>query len=91
MLKIDIWHEAEDFIETLVAKHQRQIGAKIVALAENPTPQRSKTLEGFPLLRRIPSGNYRIVYFISGSVLNIVLIGKRGDDEVYRRLKRLFG
>ena len=45
MLKIDIWHEAEDFIETLVAKHQRQIGAKIVALAENPTPQRSKTLE----------------------------------------------
>ncbi|MBI5458084.1 type II toxin-antitoxin system RelE/ParE family toxin [Candidatus Kaiserbacteria bacterium] len=89
MLRIDIWPEAQAFLETLAAKHKRQISAKVFALAENPMPPHSKLLEGFPL-RRFPSGEYRIVYFIDGNILKVVLIDRRNDDRIYRRLKQLF-
>jgi len=90
MLKIDIWPEAREFLETVSAKHKRQISAKIFSLAANPLPARSKQLEGYAPLRRFRSGDYRIVYFIDGDGLRIPLIDKRGDDEVYRRLARKF-
>lgn len=90
MLKIDIWPEAKKFLESLPAKHLRQIATKILVLAENPFPTASKQLEGFAPLRRLRSGDYRIVYFIVGDILKIPLIDKRSDDKIYRRLKRLF-
>jgi len=90
MLKIDIWPVARDFIDTLPAKHQRQIGARIGVLRENPEPPRSKLLEGFAPLRRVRSGDYRIVYFANTTTLNIVLVDRRNDDAVYRRLKQMF-
>ena len=91
MLKIDIWPQARDFIESLQSKNRRQIAARIVSLAENPHPARSKLLEGFASLRRFPAGDYRIVYFVDGNILKVPLVDKRGDDRVYRRLKRMFG
>ncbi|MDO8562192.1 MAG: type II toxin-antitoxin system RelE/ParE family toxin [bacterium] len=91
MLRIDIWPEAKDFLETLSAKRKRQVSVKILLLAEYPMPARSKILEGYAPLRRLRSGDYRIVYFVESNILKIPLIDKRGDDEVYRRLKRLFG
>ncbi|MDO8521730.1 MAG: type II toxin-antitoxin system RelE/ParE family toxin [bacterium] len=91
MLKVDIWPEAKDFLETLSTKQKRQVSAKIFLLSGHPMPVRSKMLEGYTPLRRLQSGDYRIIYFVEGNVLKIPLIGKRGDDEVYRRLKRLFG
>jgi mRNA interferase RelE/StbE len=91
MLKIDIWPDAKDFLETLSVKQKRQVSAEIFSLAKSPHPPRSKILEGYAPLRRLRSGNYRIVYLADGNVLKIPLIGKRGDDEIYRRLKRLFG
>lgn len=90
MLKIDIWPEAQDFLESLTAKHQRQVSAKIFLLAENPKPPHSKTLEGFAPLRRVQSGRYRIVYFIDGAMLKIPLIDKRNDDAVYREVGKKF-
>ncbi|MDO8552383.1 MAG: type II toxin-antitoxin system RelE/ParE family toxin [bacterium] len=91
MLRIDIWPEAKDFLESVPTKHRRQIGTKVFSLANRPFPPQSKILEGYAPLRRLRSGNYRIIYFVKGNVLKIPLIDKRGDDEVYRRLKRLFG
>jgi mRNA interferase RelE/StbE len=91
MLKIDIWPHAQEFLEAVSAKHKRQISAKIFTLADNPLPPRSKQLEGYAPLRRLAVGDYRVIYFIDGNVLKIPLIDKRGDDKVYRRLKRLFG
>ena len=90
MLKIDIWPPARNFIDTLPAKHQRQIGAKIVALQTVSEPPRSKLLEGFAPLRRLRSGDYRIVYSADATTLNIVLVDRRNDDAVYRRLKQMF-
>lgn len=90
MLRIDIWPEAKDFIETLPTKRKRQVSEKIFSLAENPLLVRSKLLEGFAPLRRIRSGDYRIVYFVEGGVLKVPLADKRGDDKVYRRLAQKF-
>lgn len=90
MLKIDIWPEAQNFIETRTVKHRRQISAKIFLLAENPAPPSSKLLEGYAPLRRFRSGNYRIIYFVDGGILKVPLIDKRGDDKIYRAVTRKF-
>ena len=91
MLEINILDEAQRFLNALTEKHEHQIVQKILLLARNPMHPRSKLLEEYAPLRRLRSGDYRIIYFVEGNVLKITLIGKRGDDEVYRRLKRLFG
>ncbi len=90
MLKIDIWPEARDFLETLTIKNRRQVSTKIILLAENPTPPQSKMLEGYAPLRRLRSGDYRIIYFVDENVLKVPLVDKRGDDKIYRLVTRKF-
>lgn len=90
MLKIDIWPEAEVFLETLSDKYKKQIVAKLFLLANVPFPIQSKQLTGFAPFRRFPSGNFRIVYFVDGNILKVPLIGRRNDNKVYRHLKNLF-
>ena len=78
-------------------KPARQIAAQIAKLRINPHPQDSKKLHGTDLLR-VDSGEYRIIYRLSNQldpgtgrdeqILNIDVIGKRNDDEVYRRIRR---
>ncbi|KKW23009.1 MAG: Plasmid stabilization system [Candidatus Kaiserbacteria bacterium GW2011_GWB1_52_6] len=91
MLDIRILDEAQAFLDTLPEKYRHQLVRKIVLLAKRPHPPRSKQLEGYAPLRRLSSGDYRIIYFVDGNVLKVPLVDKRGDDKVYRRLKRLFG
>ena len=91
MLDVRILDEAQRFLDGLPEKHRYQIVRKIMLLAEHPYTARTKSIEGFPPLRRIKSGDYRIIYFVEGDVLKVPLIDKRGNDAVYRRLKRLFG
>ena len=88
MPQIDIWPEAQDFLDTIAAKQQRQISVKIFLLAENPTPPTSKLLKDYAPLRRFRSGDYRIVYFIERDILRIPLIDKRRDDKIYRLVTR---
>lgn len=91
MLGIDVSDQARKFLGTVPEKHEHQLIARIELLAENPLPPRSKLLVGYAPLRRLRSGDYRIIYFVEGEVLKIPLIDKRGDDKVYRRLKQLLG
>lgn len=91
MLRVSILDEAQRSLDSLPEKHRHQIAAKISRLAENPLMPGTKILEGFSPLRRAKAGKYRIIYFIEGDMLKVPLIEKRGDDKVYRRLKRLFG
>ncbi|MDH2925847.1 type II toxin-antitoxin system RelE family toxin [Lonepinella koalarum] len=65
--------------------------AKIDLLVENPLILQSKQLTGYPTLRRIKSGEYRIIYQINNDILEILVlrIGKRNDAEVYRQLGHL--
>ena len=91
MLEIRILDTAQRFLSDLDRKSARQVANRIKQLAHDPYPPRSKLLEGYAPLRRLASGDYRIIFFVDGNVLKIPLIDKRGDDKVYRRLKRLFG
>ncbi len=88
MLRIDIARRVEKFQARLPSKHRRQIAERILALAAEPAAQDTKALHGSDF-RRADMGEYRIVYRVADRTLQVVLVGKRNDDEVYRQLKRL--
>ncbi|MEK7122547.1 MAG: type II toxin-antitoxin system RelE/ParE family toxin [Patescibacteria group bacterium] len=89
MLAINLSRETHKFLRRLPTKHAQQIARKIYALAENPHPTDSSQLRNHNEYRRADIGEYRIVYRISPETLFITLVGKRNDDDVYRRMKRL--
>ena len=89
MLRVNLSRQSAKFIKKLIAKHARQVAAKITELRNNPYPQDSIKLKGYAY-HRADIGEYRIVYQVEESVLEILLIGKRNDDEVYKKLKRNF-
>ena len=69
-------------------KVHRQIVRRILALQFDPRPHNSKKIADG---RRVSSGEYRIYYEIleDENLVSVELEGKRGDDEVYKRLSRL--
>ena len=90
MLEINFSRQADKFLRKAPPKHARQLGGKVMALRENPQPHDSLPLKGAAAhSRRADIGEYRIVYRVNGNVLEIVLIGKRNDDEVYKMVRRL--
>ena len=90
MLKIEISKRAEKFIRSLPAKQKRQITRKIFDLRINPEPHDSIRLKGHEQYRRADIGEYRIIYFVRHSVVLVIfLAGKRNDDDIYKQLKRL--
>lgn len=71
------------------AKIARQLLLKILELTLNPRPQDCKAIDaGY----RVDSGEHRIYYEVDDTsrLISVLLVGKRGDDEIYRRLKRRF-
>lgn len=85
MLKLLVSKKAQKFLDDLPPKQFRQIVKKVFALLENPKPHDSEELRGYPFLRN-DIGEYRIIYDVQGDTLRLILVGKRNDDEVYRRL-----
>lgn len=75
-------------MRNLTPKVYRKIANKIFQLQFDPCPPDSKKIEGG---LRVDSGEYRIYYEVNDDEgqIAVLLIGKRNDDEVYRRLKRL--
>jgi mRNA interferase RelE/StbE len=90
MLKINPSKRVEKSLRTLPLKHAKQIARKISELRLNPHPQDAKKLAN-SLWLRADSGEYRIIYKVNEpeETLDIVLIGKRNDGEVYRDFKNL--
>lgn len=69
--------------------HAKRIPLKILDLCRNPEPPDSSLLKGSGEgYRRADIGEYRIIYRVADDSLEILLIGKRNDDEVYRRFSR---
>ena len=85
---IDITHDSLKFLRTLDPRQFRQVVTALCRLLQDPEPHDSVSLSGFPF-RRVDIGEYRIIYHVDGEVLRVPLIGKRNDDDVYRRLRRL--
>ncbi|MBT4937479.1 type II toxin-antitoxin system RelE/ParE family toxin [Candidatus Peregrinibacteria bacterium] len=88
MLNINISHQAEKFLKKVHPKHGKQLAVKIIELRKNPYPQDSKILKGELKFLRADSGEYRIVYKVHQDTLEVLLVGKRNDDEVYKKFKR---
>ncbi len=91
MLRMDVTKKALKFLNSLDAKQFRQVIKKIFALAEDPVPNDSTDLEGYPDMpyRKVDIGEYRIVYHVEDDTLKIALVGKRNGGEVYRQLKNM--
>ncbi len=70
-----------------------QIAKKVLALNVDPLPGDSEHLSGYQGYYRVDRGEYRIVYRFSPDedLVEVILVGKRNDDDVYKRLKRLLG
>ncbi len=87
MLTLDITKQVRDFLNGLDPKRFRQIANKIFSLMENPESADSQQLSGYPY-RRADISEYRIIYRVEQGCLKVALVGKRNDDEVYKKLKR---
>ena len=85
MHKIDITKSAGKFIKKLPPKQYRQVVSTILGLRENSTPHDSESLSGYPEYRRVDIGEYRTVYRFDKNTVYIAVVGKRNDDEVYKR------
>ncbi|OGG80200.1 hypothetical protein A3A39_02935 [Candidatus Kaiserbacteria bacterium RIFCSPLOWO2_01_FULL_54_13] len=92
MLTLDLGKQADRFIQKLPQKHAAQIMRKLLELQTNPYPPDHKLLRGFSYLySRVDSGEYRIVYMVKSPLIIVRIVGKRNDNEVYKRLKRMDG
>lgn len=89
MHNLDFSKQALGFVGSLQIKQKKQIANKIQLLLENPKPQDSKKLKGGDEYFRVDVGEYRIIYSIEKTTIFIFVIGKRNDDEVYRKFKRM--
>jgi mRNA interferase RelE/StbE len=88
VLSLDMTNDCHKFVRALDAKPFRQVMSALLSLMQNPHPHDSAALTQTPY-RRVDCGEYRIIYYVDGPVLRAVLIGKRNDDDVYKRLRRL--
>ena len=89
MYKLDITRAVDRFLKKLQPKQFRQVVQTILTLRFDPTPHDSKQLIGSPEYRRVDMGEFRIVYRIEDDVIKIAVVGKRNDNDVYRKFDRL--
>ena len=76
------------FIKKLTQKHQQQIALKIQEIRDKKGSHDSKQLKNSRYLRA-DVGEYRVIYEIEDNVmLLVVLVGKRNDGDVYKKLSR---
>ena len=86
---IDLSRQAERFLRELPVKQARQIAEKLQALAADPSAIPSEQLRGYAPMRRLRAREFRIIYALEGDVVQVRLIGKRNDDEIYKALGRI--
>jgi mRNA interferase RelE/StbE len=88
MLKINFSRVSLKFLKSLPSKQKHQCALKIQDLRKNPTSQDVKKLKGVPYFR-CACGEYRIIFDIQNETLQIILIEKRNDGRVYKKMNRL--
>jgi mRNA interferase RelE/StbE len=91
MAKLDGLEAVLNFLKGLQPKIAAQIAKKTLSLNIEPVPTDSKQLKGYPGFYRVDSGEYRIVYRFKPEedLVEVILVGKRNDDEIYKKLDRL--
>jgi mRNA interferase RelE/StbE len=89
MRQITLHKSTIKFVLTLPPKQQRQIAAALIQLQQNQEPQDAKKLQEYDFYR-VDCGEYRIIYDWDDIVIRVLLVGKRNDGDVYRKLQRKF-
>lgn len=89
MRNLNITKSVDRFLKSLKSKQYRQILQTILRLRLDPNPHDSKQLTGSPEYKRVDIGEFRIIYRVEGDVVKIALVGKRNDNDVYKKFKRL--
>lgn len=88
LIGLELSKQAASFLKSLPAKHAKQIAEKLQLLANDPSGLPTEQLRGYAPMRRLCAGEYRIIFAIADDALQIRLIGKRNDDEIYKALER---
>ena len=89
MKSSQIHHKVFDFLATLPSKQKAQIAIKMLELFNNPRPHDSIQVKGSVKgCFRVDIGEYRIVYTFVDNELQIDMLGKRNDDEIYKKFKK---
>ncbi len=88
MRSLMLSREATDFIRNLEPKPFKQVMNKVLALLNDPLPADSLTLRGYENLFRTDMGEHRIVYRFDATTIFVLVVDKRNDDEVYKKLAR---
>jgi mRNA interferase RelE/StbE len=85
---LNLTKESLEFIRGLEPKHFKQVMNKVLGLLNDPTPADSSALKGYTDLLRTDIGEYRIVYRFDETSVSVLIVDKRNDDEVYKKLSR---
>jgi mRNA interferase RelE/StbE len=80
--------ESLEFIRNLEPKHFKQVMNKVLGLVADATPSDASALKGYSDLFRTDIGEYRIVYKFDETTVSVLVVDKRNDDEVYKKLAR---
>ena len=86
--KLEITAGAVKELRGLPPKHCKQVALEILELLQNATPHDSAALTGHYPWRRIDVGEYRVIFWFDDAAVYVPLVGKRNDDEIYKRLRR---
>ena len=85
--RIEIHRKAAKELAALPKRVQRQVDRKIQGLAVNPRPPKSEQLKDpeFDGLRKLRSGDYRIIYDVQDAVLIVLIVRVRDRNDAYRK------
>jgi len=87
-MRLKLSRQAEKFLQRIPTNHAAQIAVKTKMVLREPDLVPTVELKGHEPYCGIKSGEYRVIFKIESDLLFITLIGKRNDDEIYKRIKR---
>jgi len=62
--------------------------SKVLSLLSELAPADTSAQKGYESLHRVDQGEFRIVYRFDEKSVAVLIVGKRNDDEVYKKLSR---
>lgn len=90
---LDYSRDVSKFLDKLPPKQFKQIAKKIITLGKDPLPHDSLKMSGVDNRYRVDIGEYRVVYEFEAQAqqnfVAVLVVGKRNDDEVYKKAKRI--
>ena len=88
-MNLNLSRRSREFLEQLQPMQYKQVAGKILSLAQDPRPNYSRHVSGYPGYFRVTAGEYRIIYMPAKDIVSVAVVNVRNDDAVYKELDRL--